>query len=196
MEFKMDTKGLSNLKKKLDYKHIQKASITALNKTGKKARTAQSVRIRKLYTITAKRLNKGLEQVKGNNLATSSNHRVIIRAKKTSTGNPGLQNYSAKEVLKGISYQIRKDKKRKTKLHAFKPKSSKLQGVFLRVGDKRIMTKGNSKGKRRQPIIRQVGPNEAQMMKKAGITAVELSAKNNFKRLFIHELKRQIKRKR
>ena len=194
MEFKLDMKGLSELKKKLKPEHIEKASITALNKTAKKARTAQSVEIRKTYNITAKRLDVELMKVTGNNLGTANNPRAIILAKKIRKGNPGLQQYSSSKVRKGISYKIRKDKKRKTRLHAFEPNSSTTIGVYLRKGDKRIMTKGRYKGKLRQPIIRQTGPSVVQMMKRVGIKAIKMSAKDNFQRLFIHELKRKISR--
>lgn len=187
IEIKVDkVKGM------LDPKLIDKATPRAINKTAKKARTAQSQAIRKKYNITIKRLDEELEKVSGQNTATTANPQATIRAKKLRKGNPGLQHYSAKRVKKGVSYKIRKDNKRKTRLHAFIPDSFTTQGVYLRKGDKRIMTKGRYKGKQRQPIVRQTGPSVYQMMKRVGIKPIKQSTDSNFPRLFKHEYEREL----
>ena len=194
MEFSVDLKGLAAVKKMLDPKLVKKAEPRAINKTGKMARTAQSKEIRKTYNITNKRLNEELEKVSGPNRATVSKPRAVIRARKLRKGNPGLQNYSTKKLKSGTSYKIRKDKGRKTRLHAFDPGVTTTTGIYLRKGDKRIMTKGRYKGKRRQPIIRQTGPSVVQMMERVGIAPIKRSVNKNFARLFRHEYERELAR--
>ena len=194
MEFSIDSKGLANLKKKLDPKIVAKAEVRALNKAAKKGRTAQSKEIRRIYNITAKRLDIELLKVSGNSLATTKNTRAIITAKKIRKGNPGLQNYSTTKVKTGTSYKIRKDKKRMTRRHAFDPGVRRTTGIYLRKGEKRIMTRGTYKGKLRQPIIRQTGPSVTQMMKRVGVTPIKKSVKENFSGLFEHELRRELAR--
>ena len=191
MEFDVNKVSVANTKRMLDPKLVKKAEPRAINKTAKMARTAQSKEIRKVYNISAKRLNEELEKVSGPNRATPSYPRAVIRAKKLTKSNPGLQHYKAKQTRKGISYSIRKDKARQTRLHAFKSDSFTTQGIFLRSGDKRIMTKGRHKGKMRQPIIRQTGPSVVQMTKRVGIKPIRHTVKVNFSRLFFHEYKRE-----
>ena len=183
MEFSIDIKGLDAVKRMLDPKLIKKAEPRALNKTGKMARTEQSKEIRKTYNITAKRLNEELEKVSGPNRATVSKPRAIIRVKKLTKRNPGLQHYGAKQLKKGVSYRIRKDKGRQTLPHAFTATMSRgAVGVFVRIGKKRL------------PIIRKTGPSVFQMMERVGIGPIKRSVKDNFPRLFSHEYKRELVR--
>ncbi len=183
MEFSVDIKGLDAVKRMLDPKLVKRAEPRAINKTGKMGRTEQSKEIRKIYNITAKRLNEELEKVSGPNRATVSNPRAIIRAKKLTKRNPGLQHYSAKQIKKGVSYRIRKDQGRRTMSHAFKATMSRGGvGVFIR------------KGKSRLPIIRRVGPSVVQMMERVGIAPIKRSVNNNFARLFRHEYERELSR--
>ena len=196
MEMIVDIKGTANVKRMLDPKLVRRAEPRAINKTGGKARTAQSVVIRKKYNITAKRLNEELEKVSGPNRATVSNPRAIIRAKKLSKRNPGLQHYTAKQVKKGVSYRIRKDKGRMTRPGTFfatMPEGGR--GVFIRSGEKKVMKRGRYVGKERETIIRQTGPSVYQMMKRVGIKPIKQSVGTNFARLFRHEYQRELDRR-
>ena len=186
MEFSVDIKGLDVVKRMLDPKLVKKAEPGAINKTGKMARTEQSKEIRKTYNITAKRLNEELEKVSGSNRATVSKPRAIIRAKKLTKRNPGLQHYGAKQLKKkGVSYRIRKDKGRQTLPHAFMATMSRGgKGVFVRTGKKRL------------PIVRKTGPSVVQMMERIGIAPIKRSVNNNFARLFEHEYERELARAR
>ena len=186
MELSIDIKGLDAVKKMLDPKLVKKAEPRAINKTGQMARTAQSKAIRKVYSITAKRLNMELEKVSGPNRATVSKPRAIIRAKKLTKRNPGLQHYGAKQLKKkGVSYRIRKDKGRQTLPHAFTATMSRGgKGVFVRTGKKRL------------PIVKKTGPSVFQMMERVGIAPIKGAVKDNFARLFRHEYKRELVRAR
>ena len=186
-------KGFKKLKRTLSPKLVKKAEPRAINKVAQMSRTAESKEIRKTYNVKAKRLNRELEKVSGDNRATSNKPRAIIRAKKLGKGNPGLQNYGAKQTNKGVSYRIRKDSGRKTRPNAFiavMPKGG--SGVFIRSGNKKIMTRGLYIGKERETIIRQVGPSIVQMMERVGIGPIKVTVSNNFLRLFMHEYSREI----
>ena len=182
MEFKIDIKGLDSVKKMLDPKLVKKAELGAINNTAKMARTEQSKEIRSIYNITAKRLNEEFEKVSGPNRATVSKPRAIIRAKKLTKRNPGLQHYGAKQLKKkGVSYRIRKDKGRQTLPHAFTATMSRGgKGVFVRTGKKRL------------PIVRKTGPSVFQMMDRVGIAPIKRSVNKNFARLFKHEYEREL----
>ena len=183
MEFSIDLKGLDKVKRMLDPKLVKKAEPRAINKTGKMARTEQSKDIRKTYNITAQRLNKELEKVSGPNRATVSKPRAVIRAKKLTKRNPGLQHYKATQTKKGVSYRIRKDKGRQKLPHAFKATMSRGgEGVFVRTGKKRL------------PIVRKTGPSVVQMMERIGIAPIKRSVNKNFARLFKHEYERELAR--
>ena len=183
MELKIDLKGVGAVKRMLDPKLVKKAEPRAINKTGKMARTAQSKEIRIIYNITAKRLNKELEKVSGPNRATVSKPRAIIRARKLTKRNPGLQHYSAKQTKKGVSYRIHKDKGRQKLPHAFKATMSRGGvGVFIRTNKKRL------------PIVRKTGPSVVQMMERVGIKPIKRSVNKNFARLFRHEYQRELDR--
>ena len=183
MEFNIDIKGMDAVKKILDPKLVKKAEPRAINKTAKMARTEQSKEIRSIYNITAKRLNKELEKVSGPNRATVSEPRAIIRAKKLTKRNPGLQHYGAKQLKKGVSYRIRKDKGRQTLPRAFTATMSRGgKGVFVRTGKKRL------------PIVRKTGPSVFQMMERVGIEPIKRSVNKNFARLFKHEYERELAR--
>ena len=191
IEFKIE--GLGKLKRLLNPKLIAKAEPRALNKTAQLSRTAESKEIRKTYNIKAKRLNRELEKISGGNRATVSRPRAIIRGKKLTKRNPGLQNYGTRQTSKGVSYRIRKDLGRKTRAHAFiatMPKGG--SGVFLRAGKSRVMTRGKYIGKKRQGIIRQTGPSVVQMMERIGIKPISTTVTKNYSRLFIHEYNREL----
>lgn len=182
MEFDINIKALGVMKRKLDPKLVKKAEPRSINKAAKMARTAESKEIRKVYNIPAKRLNVELEKVSGSNRATPSHPRAIIRAKKLTKRNPGLQHYGAKQTkTKGVSYRIRKDKGRQRLPHAFMATMSKGgTGVFVRTGKKRL------------PIVRKTGPSVVQMMKRVGINPIKKTVEDNFSRLFAHEYKREL----
>lgn len=183
MEFDLNIKELNRLKRSLNPKLVKKAEPIAINKAAQIARTAQSKEIRTIYNITAKRLNEELEKVTGPNRATANQPRAVIRAKKLRKRNPGLQNYSATQTKKGVSYRIRKDQGRKKLPHAFKatmPKGG--EGVFVRTGKKRL------------PIVRKVGPSVVQMMERIGIKPVRQSVNKNFARLFRNAYKRELEK--
>lgn len=183
MEFSIDIKGLDNVKRMLDSKLIDKAVPRAINKTGQMARTEQSKEIRKIYNIKAKRLNEELEKVSGPNRATVSKPRAIIRAKKLTKRNPGLQHYGAKQTKKGVSYRVRKDKGRQRLPRAFTATMARGgEGVFVRTGIKRL------------PIVRKTGPSVVQMMERVGIEPIKRSVNKNFARLFSHEYRRELAR--
>ena len=180
MEFDINIKSMGAIKRKLNPKLIKKAEPRAINKTAKMARTAESKEIRRIYNIPAKRLNAEMGKVSGPNRATPSHPRAVIRAKKLTKRNPGLQHYGAKPTKKGVSYLIRKDKGRQRLLHAFKVTTSKGgTGIFVRTGKKRL------------PIVRKTGPSVVQMMKRVGINPIKKTVKENFQRLFDHEYKRE-----
>jgi len=187
---------VDKVKGMLDQKLVNKAEPRAINKTAKMSRTEQSKEIRKVYNITATRLNEELEKVSGPNRATVSKPRAVIRAMKLRKGNPGLQHYSAKQTTrKGVTYKIRKDKGRVTRPRAFfATMAGKNKGIYIRSGEKKIMSKGRYKGKKRESIIRQTGPSVVQMMERVGIAPIKRAVNKNFARLFRHEYERELSR--
>lgn len=189
----VEIEGMDKLKKLLNPKLIAKAEPRALNKTAKLSRTAESKEIRKTYNIKAGRLNRELEKISGGNRATVNRPRAIIRGKKLTKRNPGLQNYGARQTSKGVSYRVRKDLGRKTMPHAFvatMPEGG--TGIFLRSSKKKIMTKGRYIGKKRALIRRKVGPSVVQMMRSVGIDPISHTVAKNFPRLFSHEYNREL----
>lgn len=184
MEFDLNIKEAKSIKRQLDPKLVKKAEPRAINKTAQMARTEESKEIRKIYNIPAKRLNQELEKVSGHNRATTRNPRAIIRAKKLTKRNPGLQHFGAKQTKKGgVSYRIRKDQGRKKLPNAFIATMSKGgSGVFIRTGKSRL------------PIVRKTGPSVVQMMERIGIAPIKRSMNKNFARLFKHEYERELSR--
>ena len=183
MELELNLIGLDAVKRMLDPKLIKKAEPRAINKTAQMGRTAQSKEIRRVYTIKAKRLNEEFEKVSGPNRATVSKPRAIIRARKLTKRNPGLQHYGAKQTKKGVSYRVRKDKGRQRLPRAFTAAMARGgEGVFVRTGIKRL------------PIVRKTGPSVVQTMERVGIEPIKQSVKKNFPRLFWHEYGRELAR--
>ena len=195
MKLDIKIEGLEQVRRMLDPALVKKAEPRAINKVAQLGRTAESKAIRKVYAITAKRLNREFEKVSGRNKATAAQPRAVLRAKKLTKRNPGLQHFGAKQVLRGVSYKIRKDQGRKTMPHAFKAvMANQEEGVFIRSGAKRVMTKGRYAGQKRQPIIRKTGPSIVQMMERVGIKPIQQAVKNNLPRLFKHEYERELSR--
>lgn len=167
---KIEVKGIRNLSTLLNPETVNRAAVRSLNETAKMARTTASRSVREKYNITARRLNQGLFTIQGNRRATASNKRAILEAT-SPRSRPGLQHFAARELRRGgISYQILKSEPRKRLRSAFMatmPNGG--TGVFMRYGEKRIMTKGRYVGKKRQPIWRRAGPSITEMFNQAGV---------------------------
>lgn len=79
----------------------------------------------------------------------------------------GLRNFGARTTRKGVTSSIYAGGRRSLREDAFMARlqSGNLQ-VVKREGEKRVMTAGRYKGKRRQPLAVQYGPTAAQMLGK------------------------------
>jgi hypothetical protein len=141
---------------------ISKAEITALNRAAKSAITAPSSAIREIYNIKKKDLENNITIDKAN----SKNNSIRITIKETPLS---LAYFNPRQTQQGVTVAIKKGER---KLRRNEPnkgsflwidQNSITRCVFIRTGEKKIMSKGRHEGKKREVI-----------KKLYGITAMEL----------------------
>jgi len=156
-----------------------KALVAALNKTARQARTAASKAIREDYNITATDLNKKDYKSKQERLGTekASEKKMIAKVVGRGAGLP-VKYFKAKQVASGVSFSLRKGKRKIIK-SAFGPKIPRLGGnVFLRETEKRL------------PIKLLYTTGVANMLGQKNVSAkTRAYISSNFSRIFTNELK-------
>lgn len=191
--FKIDIKGLKELKGALDPKKFQRAAIRALNKSGgiaAQAGTAVSRAVSAEYNITNKRVKEGFHLRKANWESMS----VVL----TYFGRPpGLQHFAARKTRKGVTVSVIKKHGRKVVMNAFMADTPQgAPAVWKRTGEGlREMKAGRYKGKRREPIKRLHGPDIPAMVKTVGVDAAQKTVDEKAARLIAHEVERELKKK-
>jgi hypothetical protein len=78
----------------------------------------------------------------------------------------GLRNFAARQTAKGVTAAILRGRRSLHKGAFFAPLANGNVQVVSRYGEKRVMTQGRYKGKRRQPIAVEYGATVAQMLAK------------------------------
>ncbi len=131
---KVDVKfeGLDKVRRRLDATIVKKAAAKTLNDMSKASKTEISKTIRGLYTLPAKRIKKDII-IKTK--ASVYKLLAIISFKRFPT--PGMQHYKARRIKSGgVSVVIKKGQRKKVGSW-FMPVSSKLTGVYRRIGSGR-----------------------------------------------------------
>ena len=143
---------------------FEKAVIRTINNLIAKGKTATSKKVRQVYNIKAKELNKHIKIRKAN----KSNKEARIIA----TGRP-MKLYlfttaaSRKNPKSKVKVKIKKGRGTRPLPHSFIARMETGHiNVWIREGAKRIMTRGRSKGRKLQPIKGQYTVSVAQMYEK------------------------------
>lgn len=108
------------------------------------------------YNLTAQRINQDLVT-----RADDRGVRLIGRFRGI-----GLRNFAARRTAKGVTASILRGRRSLRKGAFFAPLLGGNTHVVERYGEKRVMTQGRYKGKRRQPIAVEYGATVAQMLAK------------------------------
>lgn len=152
-------------------KAIDKARVSANNKTARQGLTQAKKIIRQEYNIQAKYLNRNIKTQRGNTLRPAA--QIIASGSGIS-----LKAYSPRQVKTGVSISVKKGNRKIIK-HAFGPKIGTLGGsVFQRVGKERL------------PIRKLLGPGAAALMdSKKVMKTLDVYLAENYKRIYESELK-------
>lgn len=160
----------------------RKAGATALNKVAVSARASAIRAITEKYNVPASYVRKLIEIQK----ASSSRLEALIIVRQ---GNrvPYIK-FPAKQLESGTVVRVMQDRSTIVR-HAFiQSMQSGHKGVFIRKGAKRIMKRGASAGKMRQPIVEMAGPRATSMYRVSGaVDRVQESAKKLYE-VLKHEL--------
>jgi len=156
---------------------INIATSRALNHTLGKAVTAGNKAVTKEWNIKLKELKPYIHTTK----ATQNSHTAIIKVKSRSIS---LNHFEAKQLKRGVSFKLKKNKKRTTLKHTFIAKTKNgYIGVFKRKGLKRLPLN----------TFKSISPSS--MYKTDGGKAVDEVVERDFNSRFIHELNRITKSK-
>jgi len=148
------------------------ATSRALNHTLGKAVTAGNRAVTKDWNIKLKELKPYVHTTK----ATQYSHTAIIRVKSRSIS---LSHFGARQLKRGVSFKLKKDKGRTTLKHTFIAKTKNgYVGVFKR------------KGRKRFPLNTFKSISPSSMYKTDGGKAVDEVIERDFNSRFIHELNR------
>ena len=132
---KIEIVGLERTQRELDPKIFKKATLSALNKTGKQALTAADKAMRQIYTLKKKDITKALKFKKAN----YSTMTAYIVSKGTKF--PVIA-FQAKQTKKGVTVKIKRAGGKKLIRHAFKATmKSGHTGVYQRAGKSRLPLK-------------------------------------------------------
>lgn len=172
MEFRIEIKGLDDVKKALDPKIYQKAMRATLNDLSSAVSTQVSKQIKERYTLPSARIKQGINVKKAGD---------DMRAILTFSGKPpGLQHYKAVQTLVNVQ---RKQTSKGIVTKRFKRARQMMKGVSVEVirGSRKLvrgaflMTTGKGgggvwrrKGKDRMPIERKFGPSIKGMFTQMG----------------------------
>lgn len=127
-------------------KDVDKAMISALNRTAAQGKTFADKTIRQTYNLKSAEVKKNMYVSKAYGSKTSSE--IVATGKRLSLGK-----FNPKQNKSGVSFKVRKDRKRSLLKHNFvQTMSSGHLGVWYRTGEFRIMQRGTYKGKRRERI--------------------------------------------
>ena len=127
-------------------KNVDKAMISALNRTAAQGKTFADKTIRGTYNVKSADVKKNIYISKANPARSSSE--IVATGKRFK-----LIKFNPKQTNKGISFKVRKDKKRSVLKHNFmQTMSSGHTGAYYRTGEFKVMSKGKYKDKRREII--------------------------------------------
>lgn len=204
MIFRVELKGIEEARALFDEKRIQRAVVSALNKTAAKAKTAAMSAITDKYNIKKTHLG---TTATGNSrielkMASIGNQQAIISI----SGRPiSLAYFGARQVVVSSKGQVRlttRDKSRILKrrpgslgvsVEIIKGKRTPLSGAFLaavKAGDSGFhIGVFQRHGRKRLPIFEKRMITVASMFGSAAVEEViRKSVKENFERIFLHEL--------
>ncbi len=141
-------------------KNVDKAVVSALNKTATQGRVFASKEVRKEYTVKSKYIKRGISVYK----ATKIKYSATITAKGKRLP---LSQFSVSQNKRGTTIHVRRGHKKLLKHYFIATMQSGHKGVFVRFGEKRIPTKGKyAKTKiKRQPIVERYTLCVAQMFR-------------------------------